>query len=93
MFSRKDLIKKEYNKIMDQRLPNILNLMNQDKHSMALQGGAPIEDTLGGSSVNLGGANSSALGMIGIEGCCYDETELLSKMFTNDHKMLGNIPS
>jgi hypothetical protein len=29
VFSRKDLIKKEYNKIMDQRLPNILSLITQ----------------------------------------------------------------
>lgn len=28
VFSRKELIKKEYNKIIETRLPNILNLMN-----------------------------------------------------------------
>lgn len=28
VISRKDIIKKEYNKIMEQRLPNILSLMN-----------------------------------------------------------------
>ncbi len=33
VISRKDLIKKEYNKIMEQRLPNILCLMNQDKYN------------------------------------------------------------
>lgn len=32
MFNRKDLIKKEYTKIIETRLPNILSLMNQDKN-------------------------------------------------------------
>jgi hypothetical protein len=32
VFNRKDLIKQEYNKIIETRLPNILNLMNQEKH-------------------------------------------------------------
>ena len=31
MFSRKDLIKQEYNKILENKLPNILSLLNQDK--------------------------------------------------------------
>ena len=30
VFSRRDLIKKEYNKIMEHKLPNILNLMNNN---------------------------------------------------------------
>lgn len=32
VFNRKDLIKKEYTKIIETRLPNILSLMNQDKN-------------------------------------------------------------
>ena len=67
MFSRKDLIKKEYNKIMDQRLPNILSLMNQDKLM-----GPQIENSI---------QEFNASGGLGE----YDETELLSKMFTKDH--------
>jgi hypothetical protein len=71
--------------------------MNQDKYNISMSGGAGTgglgvnEDTIlnGSSSVNLG-PNSSALGMIGIDGCCYDETELLSKLFTKDLKSGGN---
>jgi hypothetical protein len=33
VFNRKDLIKKEYNKVIETRLPNILHLMN-DKIGM-----------------------------------------------------------
>ena len=38
VFSRKDLIKLEYNKIMEQRLPNILSLMNNDKQQTMIDG-------------------------------------------------------
>lgn len=65
VFSRKDLIKKEYNKIMDQRLPNILSLIT-NHHNISTSGGV-IEDfnLSGGQGINTD----------------YDETELLSKMF------------
>jgi hypothetical protein len=52
---------------MDQRLPNILSLMNQDKLM-----GAQIENSI---------QEFNASGGLGE----YDETELLSKMFTKDH--------
>jgi len=34
VFSRRDLIKKEYNKIIENRLPNILSLMNNEKYNV-----------------------------------------------------------
>ncbi|CDW71924.1 UNKNOWN [Stylonychia lemnae] len=34
VFSRRDLIKQEYDRIIENRLPNIINLINQDKHSL-----------------------------------------------------------
>lgn len=67
VFNRKDLIKKEYNKIMDQRLPNILSLMNHDKYNISMN--EPL-------------VNDFAVASSGVD---YDETELLSKMFTKDH--------
>ena len=45
VFNRKELIKKEYNRIMDQRLPNILSLMNHDKYNLASVSGIPAEST------------------------------------------------
>lgn len=66
VFSRKDLIKKEYNKIMDQRLPNILSLMNQDKYNISAGETGSVNDLIAGAMD-------------------YDETELLSKMFSKDH--------
>lgn len=33
VFSRRELIKKEYNKIIETRLPNILSLMNNEKYN------------------------------------------------------------
>jgi len=61
MFSRKDLIKKEYNKIIENRLPNILSLMNHDKHNVGVSGDLGSNDHFD-----------------------YDDTELLSKMFSKD---------
>jgi hypothetical protein len=72
VFNRKELIKKEYNRIMDQRLPNILSQMNQDKHVIAAHESSLLCD--------IGGSN-----MIGNGNIPYDETDLLSKMFTKDH--------
>lgn len=58
MFNRKDQIIKEYNKIIENRLPNILNLMNHDKRVI---GFTKNKDHLE-----------------------YDDTELLSKMFSKE---------
>jgi len=71
VFNRKELIKKEYNRIMDQRLPNILSLMNHDKYNIT------VPET--GSICDLGTANIPGGSMP------YDETDLLSKMFSKDH--------
>jgi hypothetical protein len=62
MFSRKDLIKHEYNKIIETRLPNILNLMNYDKYNISTGADTSLNDNY-------------------VE---YDDTELLSKMFSKD---------
>lgn len=74
VFSRKDLIKKEYNKIMDQRLPNILSLMNQDKYNISAGETGSVHDLIAGS----------------VGAMDYDETELLSKMFSKDHNKYIN---
>jgi hypothetical protein len=45
VFSRRDLIKKEYNKIIETRLPNILQLMNNEKqHHMSTGADISISD-------------------------------------------------
>jgi len=77
VFSRKELIKKEYNKIMDQRLPNILSLMNHDKYNISA--GAGLDG--GGNSIQ----EEMSSGNLGE----YDETELLSKMFSKDRNNLS----
>lgn len=64
VFSRRDLIKKEYNKIIETRLPNILNLMNNDH------------------KINGGAVDISINENNNID---YDDTDLLSKMFSKDH--------
>lgn len=56
------MIKKEYNKILETRLPNILNLMNQEKYNIS---------TGADTSINENYAE-------------YDDTDLLSKMFSKD---------
>ena len=60
VITRQELIKKEYSRIIETRLPNILNLMNQDKY------------------------NIQNVGQIAENQFEYDDTELLSKMFTKD---------
>jgi hypothetical protein len=83
VFNRKELIKKEYNKIMDQRLPNILSLMNNnvhnDKYHHSSTDCAPylegsVHEMVNHSTENVGAALE------------YDETALLSKMFTKDNQ-------
>jgi hypothetical protein len=64
VFSRKELIKKEYNRIIETRLPNILQLMNQDKRGS--------------------GGNNGLIEQLFQEKVDYDDTELLSKMFSKD---------
>ena len=34
VITRQEMIKKEYSRIIETRLPNILNLMNQDKYNI-----------------------------------------------------------
>ncbi|MFS8160246.1 MAG: hypothetical protein ACMG6E_08575 [Candidatus Roizmanbacteria bacterium] len=65
MFSRKELIKKEYNRIIENKLPNILSLMNHDRQHL---GEHSIHDNFD-----------------------YDDTELLSKMFSKDQNRSGVI--
>lgn len=62
MASRRDLIKKEYNRIIETRLPNILHLMNNDKY-------------------NVTGRADQSINEINME---YDDTDLLSKIFSKD---------
>ena len=62
------MIKKEYNKIIDTKLPNILSLMNNEKYH------------------NQNGGDNSIINDHPRE---YDDTDLLSKMFSKDHNKSG----
>lgn len=66
VFSRRELIKKEYNRIMETKLPNILNMMNNEKYNIATGVDTTIND-------------NNCLG--------YDDTDLLSRMFTKDQHL------
>jgi hypothetical protein len=72
VFSRKDLIKKEYNKIIETKLPNILQLMNHEKNNLGVN--------IHGVGGILGILNENSIH----ENFDYDDTELLSKMFSKD---------
>jgi hypothetical protein len=79
VINRKELMKKEYNKIIDSRLPNILSLMNNhEKYNH--QSSTTCNNLEGGSIHDL---CTSTVGGAALE---YDETDLLSKMFTKDHQ-------
>ncbi|CDW78642.1 UNKNOWN [Stylonychia lemnae] len=72
VFNRRDLIKQEYNRVIETRLPNILSLMSNGKQNIASASGADIS-------------------LFENENMDYDDTELLSKLFTKDHNKSGHI--
>ena len=72
VLSRRDLIKKEYNKIMENRLPNIMNFMNSQM-----------------SQVDMSINENTELQN-------YDDTDLLSKMFSKENNrslIINEVPS
>eukprot|EP00347_Sterkiella_histriomuscorum_P021618 403333352 len=74
---RKELIKREYNKIVENKLPNILFLMNSEKQNQT-KSNAKILDL----SLN----DSNQFNQHHLE---YDDTELLSKLFNKDYNKSG----
>lgn len=85
VLSRKELIKQEYNLLLETRLPNIMHLMNSDK-SLGLGMGS-ISKTALETEEEIRKKEK----FTNKQSVDYDDTDFLQKMFSNGDKEIKNL--
>ena len=83
VLSRKELIKQEYNLLLETRLPNIMQLMNSEK-SLGLGLNMPKNGTPEKEA-------KQAKKVVEKKSVDYDDTEFLEKMFSNADPDIRNL--
>jgi hypothetical protein len=85
VLSRKELIKQEYNLLLETRLPNIMQLMNSDK-SLGLGMGSISKNGLENEEEQPRKKEKYSKKSVD-----YDDTDFLQKMFSNGDAEIKNI--